>query len=72
MLPIRVVLDTASLQTRLVHSMQSTRDQHVSSPITSKLAMDDRERQLQHQWEQEMARLESETVEQREERLRKR
>ena len=48
-----------------------TKYQHVTSPITSELAMDDIERQLQRQQEQESARRESETAEQREERLRK-
>ena len=66
-----VILDTASLQTRLVHSMGSTRDQHVSSLITFELAIDDREKWLQHRRERERACRESETAEQREGQLRK-
>ena len=48
-----------------------TRDQ-VLSPITSELAMDDREKQLQRRLERERARRGFETAELREERLRKR
>ena len=47
--------------------MNSTKDQCVSSPLTSELAVDERERRLQHRWEREKARRDSETAEQREE-----
>ena len=56
--------------TFVVHSMNSTKDQCVSSPLTSELVVDERER-LQHRRERERVRRDSETVEQREEQLRK-
>ena len=56
----------------VVYSMNSTKDQRVSSPLTSELAVDERERRLQRRRERERARRDSETAEQREERLRKR
>ena len=52
--------------------MNPTEDQRVFSPITSELAVDERERRLQRRRERERARRDSETAEQREERLRKR
>ena len=51
--------------------MSSTKEQRVSSPLTSELAVDERERRLQRRWEREKACHDSETAEQREERLRK-
>ena len=48
----------------VVHSMNSTKDQRVSSPLTSELVVDERER-LQHGQERERARHDSETAEQR-------
>ena len=56
----------------VVHSMNYTKDQRVSSPLTSELAVDEREIRLQRRQERERARRDSETAEQREERLRKR
>ena len=47
--------------------MNSTKDQRVSSPLTSELAVDERERRLQRRRERERARCDSETAEQREE-----
>ena len=52
--------------------MSSAKEQHASSPLTSELVVDERERRLQRRWERERARRDSETAEQREERLRKR
>ena len=52
--------------------MSSTKEQRVSSPLTSELAVDERERRLQRRRERERACRDSETAEQREERLRKR
>ena len=52
--------------------MSSTKEQRVSSLLTSKLAVDKRERRLQRRWERERARRDSEVAEQREEWLRKR
>ena len=56
----------------VVHSMSSTKEQRVSYPLTSELAVDERDRRLQRRRERERARRDSETAEQREERLRKR
>ena len=50
----------------VVHSMNSTKDQHVSSPLTSELAVDERERRLQRRRVRERAGRDSETVEERE------
>ena len=47
--------------------MNSTNDQRVSSPLTSKLVVHERER-LQRRWERERACHDSETAKQREER----
>ena len=52
--------------------MGSTKEQRVSSPLTSELAVDERERRLQRRRERERARRDSEAAEQREEWLRKR
>ena len=47
--------------------MNSTKDQCVSSPLTSELVVDEKERRLQRRRERERARHDSETAEQREE-----
>ena len=52
--------------------MNFTKDQRVSSPLIFELAVDERERRLQHRWERKRAQCDSEAVGQREERLRKR
>ena len=44
---------------RVVHSMSSTKEQRVSSPLTSELAVDERERRLQRRRERERARRDS-------------
>ena len=43
----------------VVHSMSSTKEQCVSSPLTSELAVDERERRLQRRRERERARRDS-------------